>query len=215
MKTLTVRKITATGIAAEGLSGLLDREEVPFNAIDVINWKEYPYQPTAFFRVAHTGDSILLNYWVEEKNVRACYEEDNGAVWTDSCVECFLAPASDGLYYNIESNCIGTVLLGAGEGRENRQHAPASVMKGIQRWASLGRKAFGTQGFLGWELSLIVPCSAFFRSEVQPLDGRAIRGNFYKCGDELPTPHFVSWNPIDAPQPDFHRPESFGQLLFE
>jgi hypothetical protein len=39
--------------------------------------------------------------------------------------------------------------------------------------------------------------------------------NFYKCGDELPTPHFLSWNPIEWKEPSFHRPEQFGKLIFE
>ncbi|MDY3247127.1 MAG: carbohydrate-binding family 9-like protein, partial [Prevotella sp.] len=28
-------------------------------------------------------------------------------------------------------------------------------------------------------------------------------------------PHFLSWAPIQLPAPDFHRPDFFGQLLFE
>ena len=39
------------------------------------------------------------------------------------------------------------------------------------------------------------------------------KGNFYKCGDETKTPHYGSWNPIENPTPDFHRPEGFGELV--
>jgi hypothetical protein len=39
--------------------------------------------------------------------------------------------------------------------------------------------------------------------------------NFYKCGDETPEPHFLSWNPIDLPKPNFHVPQFFGQLELE
>ena len=44
---------------------------------------------------------------------------------------------------------------------------------------------------------------------------KEIKANFYKCGDELQTPHFLSWNPIQIEQPDFHRPDFFGTLEFE
>ena len=44
---------------------------------------------------------------------------------------------------------------------------------------------------------------------------REIKANFYKCGDELQTPHFLSWNPIKIENPDFHRPDFFGTLEFE
>ena len=47
------------------------------------------------------------------------------------------------------------------------------------------------------------------------LDGQTIKANFYKCGDELQTPHFLSWNPINIEKPDFHRPDFFGSLEFE
>ena len=46
------------------------------------------------------------------------------------------------------------------------------------------------------------------------LDGRTMRANFYKCGDLLPRPHFLSWNAISLPRPDFHCPEFFGTLRF-
>ena len=39
-----------------------------------------------------------------------------------------------------------------------------------------------------------------------------LRGNFYCC-DETLRPHFGSWSPIEAPRPDFHRPECFGTLV--
>lgn len=215
MKTLTVKKLCPDVLQAESLSGLLDKEGVEFHAIDEVNWESYPYRPSVCFRIAHTEDAILLNYRVEEDSVRAKYGEDNGSVWTDACVEFFVIPADDGIYYNIESNCIGTVLVGAGKQRAERERAGADITGKIQRWSSLGRLPFEERGHACWELSLIVPYSVFFKSQVETLDGKVLRGNFYKCGDELKTPHFISWNPITAPQPDFHRPDAFGQLIFE
>ena len=54
-------------------------------------------------------------------------------------------------------------------------------------------------------LRLFVPGAAFTG---------AWRANVYKCGDLLPVPHFISWNPITTESPDFHRPEFFGQMRF-
>ena len=53
------------------------------------------------------------------------------------------------------------------------------------------------------------------RSGIESFDGKEMGANFYKCGDELPTPHFLSWNPIEWAEPSFHRPEQFGKLIFE
>ena len=42
--------------------------------------------------------------------------------------------------------------------------------------------------------------------------GGVLYANFYKCGDDTPQPHFISWSPIDLPKPDFHAPQFFGVL---
>ena len=125
----------------------------------------YPYCPQVEFGIAYTDKAILLHYQVTEESVRAVAGHDNGPVWEDACVEFFSMPGGDDIYYNVECNCTGTLLVGAGATRSNRQHAPQEV--------------------------------------------------FYKCGDKLQTPHFLSWNPIDLPKPDFHCPAFFGLLQFD
>jgi len=216
MKELKVKKITQNITDASAVPALLDKENVAFQAIDVVNWQEYPYKPDVKFRIAHTENAILLQYRVKEASVRAKYGNDNGSVWTDSCVEFFLIPSKDDVYYNFECNCAGTLLLGAGSGRSNREHAAPEVMESIQRWASLGREPFEERiGETEWEVALIIPYSAFFKHQITSLDVRDIRANFYKCGDEPQTPHFVSWNPIDVEKPDFHLPQYFGMIRFE
>ena len=66
-----------------------------------------------------------------------------------------------------------------------------------------------------WEVALLIPYKVFFKHAITGLDGMSIRANFYKCGDELQKPHFLSWSPIKIEKPDFHRPDFFGLLEFE
>jgi hypothetical protein len=47
------------------------------------------------------------------------------------------------------------------------------------------------------------------------LSGLRAKANFYKCGDGLTVPHFVTWAPISTEKPDYHRPEFFDWLEFE
>lgn len=216
MQQLNIKKITTEDLSVASLSAVMDQEKIEFNTVGCVNWDSYPYKPKVKFRIAHTDNAILLNYQVEEDSVRAKYGEDNGSVWTDSCVEFFVSLANDGLYYNLESNCIGTVLLGVGNDRHDRERASSDVLSGVQRWASLGRNPFEERvGHCSWELSLIVPYTVFFKHSIKSLDDATIKGNFYKCGDELKTPHYISWNLIETEKPDFHRPEFFGKLCFE
>lgn len=213
---MNVKKISVANVEVSLLPELLDKEKIGFQSIKTVNWKEYPYCPKVEFRIAHTDDAFLLHFKVREGSVRAKYGEDNGSVWTDSCVEFFSIPAGDGIYYNIECNCIGTILIGAGATRNDRERASQEVMDQVQRWASLGRKPFVERvEESNWEVALIIPYTVFFKHRITSLDGRTVKANFYKCGDELQTPHFLSWNPIQIEKPDFHRPDFFGTLEME
>lgn len=215
MKELNVKKVSAANLSAESVPALLDKEGVAFQPLDTVNWAEYPYRPEVEFRLAHTGDALLLHYRVKEASVRAAAGEDNGRVWEDACVEFFSSPEADGTYYNIECNCIGTVLVGGGA-PGNRGHAPQEVLDRVQRWSSLGRAPFEERvGECRWEVALVVPSSTYYLHNVSSLDGRTMRANFYKCGDLLQTPHFLSWNPICLEKPNFHCPDFFGTLHLE
>jgi hypothetical protein len=215
MKSLSVKKINFPDLDIHRLSGIMDEEGIVYQSVSEVNWKEYPYRPSVQFGIAHDGKNIYLHFRVEEKSVRARYGEDNGAVWTDSCVEFFLSFSGDENYYNLECNCIGSVLLGSGKNKQERTLFPREIIQKIKRFSSMGNEPFELRtGAFSWELSLIVPVE-IFSGPVTDLSGKTVRGNFYKCGNELQTPHFLSWNRIDHVTPNFHLPEFFGAIRFE
>ncbi len=215
-QSMNVVKISTTPVEASVVPALLDEAGVTFQPVANANWEAFPYRPEVQFRLAYTGQALLLHFQVKEASVRARYGVDNEAVWTDSCVEFFSIPGGDGVYYNLECNCIGTLLMGAGATRSGREHAPQEVLSKVLRWASLGREPFDERvGETEWQVALVIPYTVFFKHHITSLDGKSIRANFYKCGDELQTPHYLSWNPIQLPKPNFHVPEFFGTLNFE
>lgn len=123
MKELVVKKVSLANIPVEAVPALLDEEKVAFQPVNTVNWAEYPYCPDVKFRIAHTDDAILVHYKVKEASVRAVAGRDNGPVWEDACVEFFSVPAGDGIYYNMECNCAGRLLIGAGKERTDRKPA--------------------------------------------------------------------------------------------
>ena len=216
MKNLLIKKLGECPASASEVPALMDANGVEWNPIEVVNWKEYPYQPVVKFRAAHTGDAILLHYQVTEASVRAVATQDDGRVWEDACVEFFLSPEGNDFYYNFECNCATKLLLHGGLAGTERPGASEEVLKSVKRWSSLGTEPFEEKvGECTWEVALVVPTSAIFRHEIDSLNGKTMRANFYKCGDLLQTPHFLSWSPIDLPQPKFHCPEFFGEIKFE
>lgn len=180
------------------------------------NWAaEYPYAPEVTFRMFHTGGMLMLRFDVAEHCTAAAATDDNGPVWRDSCVEFFIAP-DDGGYYNFEINCIGTLLLAHRRERKvDVVHAGAEVTSTVVRIPSLAREPFAErQGDNRWSMTAAIPVSALFRHSFASWDGLEARMNLYKCGDNLSKPHFLSWAPISAPSPDFHRPEFFKPVRF-
>ena len=132
----------------------------------------------------------------------------HGEVYADSCVEFFVREPQADHYYNFEINCIGTALAARRLSRNEYGYLPAEQMQRIKVRPSLPA-AIPFEGEGKWSIEVEIPFS------VIGINGTptALEGNFYKCGDKTPVPHFLSWSPIATPTPDFHRPESFGVLL--
>lgn len=214
MNRLSVSRIASLPAVAADVPAMLDVLGVAFQPIDTVNWPaEYPYCPEVAFRMAWCPDGLLVHYRVKEQSVRAHYADDGGRVWTDSCVECFIRNADSDIYYNIECNCIGTLLAASGDGRHDRVPVAAELRRDVLRWASLGGTPFEERCEpTAWEVALVIPAALFVAHPIRLEAGAVLRANFYKCGDELCVPHFLSWNPIEVSQPDFHRPEYFGEL---
>ena len=109
--------------------------EIEPQPVACCNWPaEFPYAPEVSFRMFHTSDRLMLRFDVAESYTAALVTEDNGEVWTDSCVEFFIAPG-EGLYYNFETTCIGRMLLSGRKSRtEDVQPAPAEVLASVKRF---------------------------------------------------------------------------------
>jgi hypothetical protein len=183
--------------------------------IDKINWKDFPYKPDVSFSIGYTNMEILLKYYVTEQYFKAEKTETNQMVCEDSCVEFFVSPADDGIYYNLEFNGIGTCLLGSGTGRADSIRVAPGIVAKIRRKTSVGNKPVKERkGSFSWTITIAVPTEIFFHHRIKKLKGKTFRANFYKCGDMLSVPHFVTWNPVGTEKPDYHRPEYFGLLKF-
>jgi hypothetical protein len=193
----------------------LDLEIAPLK-LETVNWDEYPYQPEVSVQIAYNEDEIFLQYRVNEQSVKAEITESNGKVWTDSCVEFFLSPEANDEYYNLEMNAIGTILLGSRKKGETAVHASDEQITKIRRISTLGDNPFPERKEpTEWQITIAMPWAAFFKHELESVSGKKMRGNFYKCGDGLSVPHFVSWTKIKTEKPNFHSPEFFGGLEFE
>jgi hypothetical protein len=185
------------------------------SSIDQINWQKFTYKPEVSFTTGYTNTELLLKFYVTEEYFKAEKTESNQMVCEDSCVELFVSPEEDGLYYNLEFNGIGTCLLGSGKSRKDSIKASEKIISRIRRLASAGINPVPEKkGMFSWTLTLAIPFDVFFHHNISNLTGKTFRANFHKCGDKLTLPHYVTWNPIETEKPDFHQPAYFGLVKF-
>ncbi|HJB26686.1 MAG TPA: carbohydrate-binding family 9-like protein [Firmicutes bacterium] len=174
--------------------------------------KEYTPETTGSFLLLE-GQGFLLQMQCLENHPTAHYYKNSDPVHKDSCMEAFIDffPQSGKGYINFEINANGAMKCSIGTQRNSPEHPRYYFEKeGI----SVPRPRVCIEDDR-WELSLLIPLSflktAYGRDDFAP--GQVLRGNFHKCGEETPIPHFGTLFPVSSPSPDFHRPEDFGELI--
>jgi len=190
---------------------------IPFLKIDHYLWLDNGYRPRVDVRLCASARNLYVHFDVFEAKIRVQFTRFQDPVYKDSCVEMFVDPFPEKrlCYVNVETNAAGAALVAIGPDRSRRTPISLSDLEGFEAVSSVKGSVSGYHGAELWTLSYRLPLSAFekcYGAKIGP--GQSARANFYKCGDETETPHFGAWSPIKTPQPDFHRPEFFGRLVF-
>jgi len=168
------------------------------------------FRPVTVARMAICDDTLLVFMETDETEIRAEEKGLSRFVCNDSCMELFLMPdpGNSAQYLNWEFNPGGAMCLEIGTHRFDRH-----VIQNDNY-----RELFQVKTEIhnnGWNLEYNIPL-VFLRSCFPSLEmkqGHIMRGNFYKCGNKTAKPHFGCWSPIDLPNPDFHCPGFFGNLI--
>jgi hypothetical protein len=209
--------------AAVPIDGVWDKPEL--DRVPVITLKNHmgelpPHPPRTHVRIFYEEKCLGIIFRVVDRFVRAVVREFQGPVWGDSCVEFFFTPGEnlDDGYFNIETSCGGTVLF---KHQMERDVEVVPVDLSDARELHIAHTMPETvdpevPGPLLWCLEYRVPFDMLrkYAPVSAPAPGVTWRGNFYKCGDFTSHPHYLTWAPVFRPQPDFHRKEFFGRLVF-
>lgn len=198
MKTYNVTKIKGEPSADTWSSA-------PVAMLDVMCYPEFPSPYKTEAQLVYNEKALYVHMKTTERQLRAVRNHRNEEVCEDSCMEFFIAPDADDIrYFNFEINPIGTLLLYVCNRRI--EMVPTTDDARI-----FNIKSIITND--GWELFYEIPFS--FMTKYFKKISPTVIANFYKCGEKTEPRHFSAWNkPADAPH-DFHRPEDFGQLIFE
>ena len=187
----------------------LDWEDIPVLEVDEIMWLG-----DAGIRMKqqllYDSDAIYVHQTAFEKNIREEERDSLSQVCNDSCMEFFFDLGCDNRYFNFEINPLGTIYLGFGKERKERIRI---IDKNPKERFDI--RAAHTED--GWEVFYKIPLSfiRMFYPDYQFESGKRFRANCYKCGDKTTTPHYLAWNRLNCENPDYHRPEDFGLMIFE
>lgn len=197
-----------------------DWSVVPAAPLDIFHWEAElgtanPYRPKSFAALcAVKSKGIFARLWSFEpqEKISIRTQERDGRIWCDSCLELFLQPlCGRAEYWNIEVNPNGVYLSQFGPARENR----VFFREITEAEPSITPFSLSKQGEIAWG-------AEFFVSEalISQLFGInyilspcTMRGNFYKCGDETPQPHYAAYFPVGTVQLGFHNPARFGKII--
>lgn len=166
------------------------------------------YHPAAWVQCGMDADKVIFRLWCQEDDRDVPqYHHANDPVSQDSCLETFVIfYPNETKYLNFEVNRAGTMLMEQGTRRGDRSYPMPEDFPDVPFPKA---QAFETAD--GWGVQVEVPVAfvqAIYGTDA-PIIPENMRGNFYKCGAVADREHYACWAPVQAPKPDYHRPECF------
>ncbi len=190
-----------------GIKGIDDKawESANIADIDKVNWQGYGLVPKTTGRLLYDDYGIYVRLQTDETPLLARYRKQNDAVCLDSCMEFFFRPnENDPRYFNFEFNPFGTMYLAIRTSRYDAEY-PDKDKEYFNVKSCVDEKR--------WVLQFCIPFE--FTDEIFGCHTKTIYGNLYKCGDETQNKHYATYYPINTENPDYHRPEFFGEFVLE
>ena len=175
---------------------------------------DYALPPGTEFAAVRSDSALSVRLRCYEEHPVAKIDRRHGPVCNDSCMEFFFSPCPDCSlgYFNFEVNSNPTYLFDYGlDSGDGRFHIDADGELNVRRefdCDETGRY---------WQITVDFPFDLIKRYAPAAIlgDGAVIRANVYKCGKTEQPEHYASWSPVGTPGPNFHKPEFFGEFLFD
>jgi len=163
-------------------------------------------------------ENLYVAQIAEDEFITARDRTHDGKVAQDDCFEIMVAPnpATPDIYVNIEWNVIGGYVDNF---RPNGPKKPRALV-----WDAEGVEIAGSyQGTLNddsdhdryWLTEVKIPLKNFAKiaARMPPQAGDRWHINFNRHGGKT-NEQYSQWSPGDTPEPAFHTPHRFGQIVF-
>jgi hypothetical protein len=183
-----------------------------------VYWQSRPAKTATKARLLWDNDYLYFAAEMEDTDLYADIQERNGTIWFNDVFELFFKPAQEQLaYYEFQVSAANTQL---------ELFFPSRGSGGYHRFAPLTKlgmnSAVQLQGTLnnwqdkdtGWTVEGRIPLAAFEISGQRPQAGARWRFALcrYDYSAAFERPEISSTAPLT--EPEFHRYEDYGELLF-
>lgn len=184
-----------------------------FYKLESYHWEaETPYRPDTYCKIGVVNDELVALLKCYESSPKAVYINRDDPIFLDSCLEFFVAPVENrSEYINIETNANGAYLCEFGKGKPERCFSKelTDISPNVEAFSSKDEKG----SFWGVKVRLTKDfISALYKTDKNNIMFTEIKANFYKCGDECETPHYLAFSPVTTLPPGFHNPECFASF---
>lgn len=173
----------------------------------------YAYAPAARAVLAFiTDEGFYYRIQCFESDPVRTYTRDDDPVYLDSALELFLDcyPDRPGCgYLNLEVNANGAMISEFGPDKDERRL--------LAELGLVAPKPTITMTPDAWTVEFLVPLALIHQlyGAAEFHRGSVIRANFCTVGENTLAPHFGTFMPIDAEEPEFHLPSYFGRFVIE
>ena len=179
--------------------------------INIPSWEGFASKPEATACLSVTETGFKIAFTVFESDPKRVHTTHFSPVHTDSCVEWFVnfAPNVCDRYFNFEVNAAGAMNVAFRRDRYDFTPLTAEEVESFNITPVIYENH--------WEVSYEIPFS-FIKKYIpgyEPKSGDIIKTNMYKCGDETAAPHYLALFRVGHSEPDFHRPEYFGEMQIQ
>lgn len=199
----------------------LDKNSDQWIAVDIMPWGG-DYTPLTLATVSYDRECINVYMRCYENKIRFEGRNRNDMVCCDSCMEFFFSPVlGNDAYLNFEMNPLGVLYTGFSATGLRKDSGPVSPELPKEYFSIDAMTVTEAEEYNKnateesyWDIAYSIPYEYIkkYFPEFSIEDCHNINANFYKCGDMTDHIHYLAWNNVDTPEPDYHRPEFFGIL---
>lgn len=175
------------------------------------DWGKYDYKPTVTAYISYDDAGFCVRYVITESDPTRVYTHHFDPVHKDSCAEFFVNfdPEHSDRYINFEVNANGAMNPAFRKDRYIFEPLKVEEIESFDITVNIESDQ--------WTVSYHIPFN-FIKKYYPQFDIKTCRyvvGNLYKCGDETPVYHLLSYFPMPDGDDDFHQPSTFRTIAVQ